>query len=52
MFPPEDPTVFFEVDDETDYSTIDTFRGDFVRDILENCTDAMRSRIDHRVASG
>ena len=36
--PPEDPVVFFEVDDQTSYNTIDKFKGDFIKDIVENCS--------------
>ena len=46
--PPENPTIFFEVDDQTDYNTIDNFKGDFIADIVENCSQEMRSRIDHQ----
>lgn len=46
--PPEEPTIFFEVDDQTDYNTIDNFKGDFVVDIVENCSQDMQSRIDHQ----
>ena len=48
IFPPEDPTIFFEVDDQTDYNTIANFRGDFVKDIVENCSTDIQTRIDHR----
>ena len=48
IFPPEDPTIYFEVDDQTDYNTIDNFNGDFVKDILENCSHDIQTRIDHR----
>ena len=47
IFPPEDPTIYFEVDDQTDYNTIDNFNGDFVKDILENCSHDIQTRIDH-----
>lgn len=43
--PPEDPTIFFEVDDQTDYNTIDRFKGDFVIDIVGHCSDALQRRI-------
>ena len=46
--PPENPTIFFEVDDQTDYNTIDNFKGDFITDIVENCSQDMRSRFDHQ----
>ena len=49
IFPPEDPTVFFEVDDQTDYNTIGNFKGDFVKDIVEYCSHDIQARIDHRV---
>jgi hypothetical protein len=49
IFPPEDPTVFFEVDDQTDYNTIGNFKGDFVKDIVANCSNDIQARIDHRV---
>lgn len=45
--PPEDPTVFFEVDDQTDYNTIGNFKGDFVKDIIANCSQDIQARIDH-----
>ena len=47
VFPPEDPTVFFEVDDQTDYNRIDNFKGDFVKDVVENCSDDTQAKIDH-----
>lgn len=47
--PPEDPTIFFEIDDQADYSTIDHFKGDFVEDILDNCPDDLRARIRHHM---
>ena len=47
IYPPEEPTVFFEVDDQTDYNTIDNFNGDFVKDIVANCSDDTQARIDH-----
>ena len=47
IFPPEDPTIYFEVDDQTEYNTIDSFNGDFVKDILENCSQDIQTRIDH-----
>ncbi len=45
--PPEDPTVFFEVDDQTDYNTIDNFKGDFVKDIVANCSHDIQAKINH-----
>ena len=48
VFPPEQPTVFFEVDDQTDYNTIGNFNGDFVKDIVENCAQDIQAKIDHR----
>ncbi len=49
--PPEDPTIFFEVDDQTDYNTISGFRGDFVKDIVENCAAEIQAKIDHHAIS-
>ncbi len=46
--PPEDPIIFFEVDDQTDYNTIANFKGDFVEDIVANCSDDIQARIDHQ----
>jgi hypothetical protein len=43
--PPEDPMIFFEVDEQTDYSTIENFNGDFVKDIVENCREDLRTRM-------
>jgi hypothetical protein len=43
--PPEDPKIFFEVDEQTDYSTIENFNGDFVKDIVENCREDLRTRM-------
>ena len=51
MCPPEDPTIFFEVDDQTDYNTISGFRGDFVKDIVENCAAEIQAKIDHHAIS-
>ena len=45
--PPEDPTIFFEVDDQTDYNTIDKFKGDLIEDIIENCSRDIQAKIDH-----
>ena len=45
--PPEDPTVFFEVGDQAEYNTIDKFKGDFVKDIVENCSRDIQVKIDH-----
>ena len=45
--PPEEPTVYFEVDEQTDYNTISDFRGDFVKDILANCPPEIQSQIEH-----
>lgn len=47
IFPPEDPTIYFEVDDQTDYSTISNFKGDFVADVVENCSPEIKTKIDH-----
>ena len=44
--PPEAPTIFFEIDDQTDYSTIEHFKGDFLKDILENCRADLRPRLE------
>ncbi len=49
--PPEDPTIFFEVDEQQDYNTIGNFKGDFVADIVDNCPPQMRARIDHHAIS-
>ena len=46
--PPEDPTIFFEVDEQEDYNTIERFKGDFVQDIVERCRDDLRTRLRHR----
>lgn len=46
--PPEDPTIFFEVDDQTDYNTIDRFKGDFVTDIVRHCPEELKSRMRRR----
>jgi hypothetical protein len=43
--PPEDPTIFFEVDDQDEYSTIERFKGDFVQDIVRNSPQAVRERL-------
>ena len=45
--PPEDPVVYLEVDDHADYNTIDNFKGDFVKDIVENCSHDTQAKIDH-----
>jgi len=37
VFPPEESTVFFEVDNETEFHQIDSLKGDFKQDILDNC---------------
>jgi len=47
--PPENPTIYFEIDDHAGFSTIETFKGDFVKDILDNCPDELRARIHHHV---
>lgn len=47
VYPPEVPAVYFEVDDQTDYNTIGTFNGDFVKDIVENCSQDLRTKIAH-----
>ena len=49
--PPEDATVLFEVDEQIDFNTIENFKGDFVKDIVENCSDDIRARIDHHAIS-
>lgn len=46
-FPPEDATIYFEVDDQTDYNTIDRFKGDFVDDIVSNVADDLQARLAH-----
>jgi len=46
--PPEDPTIFFEVDDQTDYNIIDRFKGDFVQDIVQSCPADLRERMRQR----
>jgi len=51
IYPPEDPTIFFEVDEQTDYNTIDSFKGDFVKDIVDHCSKEMQARIDHHATS-
>lgn len=43
--PPEDPTIYFEVDDQSDYSTIERFKGDFVQDIVHHAPEDMRARM-------
>ena len=43
--PPEDPKIFFEVDEQSDYSAIENFNGDFVKDIVENCREDLRTRM-------
>lgn len=48
IYPPEDPTIFFEVDDQTDYNTIERFKGDYVRDIVESSPESMQARMRHR----
>ncbi len=45
--PPEEPTVYFEVEEQSDYNTIGTFRGDFVKDIVNNCPVEIQSQIEH-----
>ena len=47
IYPPEEPTVYFEVEEQTDYNTIGTFRGDFVKDIVNNCPAEIQSQIQH-----
>lgn len=37
VFPPEESTVYFEVENETEFHQIDGFKGDFKKDILSNC---------------
>ena len=45
--PPETPEIFFEVDDQTDYNRIGVFKGDFVQDIVNNCSSEMQEKIHH-----
>jgi len=52
VFPPEEPMVFFEVDEQAEFATIDHFKGDFVMDIVEHCPAELRSRVDHRRFGG
>ena len=47
VFPPEEPMIFFEVDEQPEFATIDHFKGDFVKDIVEHCPADLRSRVDH-----
>jgi hypothetical protein len=45
--PPEAPMIFFEVDDQTEYNTIERFKGDFVQDIVHNSPEDLRTRLRH-----
>ena len=45
--PPEAPEIFFEVDEQTDYNRIDVFKGDFVKDIVNNCSSEWQAKIHH-----
>ncbi len=47
IYPPEEPTVYFEVEEQSDYNTIDNFSGDFVKDIVNNCPVEIQSQIGH-----
>lgn len=41
IFPPEDSKIFFEVDDQQEYSQIDMLKGDFKKDIVGNSPAAV-----------
>jgi len=45
VFPPENSEVFFEVDDQEDFSRIEMLKGDFKEDILKNCPAAIAEKI-------
>lgn len=36
VFPPENSTVYFEIDEQSDFTQIDALKGDFKQDILNN----------------
>lgn len=45
IFPPEESKIFFEVDDQQEYSQIDMLKGDFKKDILANCSEAVANKM-------
>ena len=45
IFPPEDCKIFFEVDDQKEYSQIDMLKGDFKKDIVSNSPAAIADKI-------
>ncbi|MFW6093995.1 MAG: hypothetical protein ACODAC_08485 [Pseudomonadota bacterium] len=47
VYPPEDPTVYFEVEEQANYNTIRRFKGDFVEDVVDNVPDDLKERIAH-----
>ncbi len=36
VFPPENSTVYFEIDEQSNFTQIDALKGDFKQDILNN----------------
>ena len=47
VFPPENCEVFFEVDDQKEFSRIDMLKGDFKEDILKNCPAPIAQKIQN-----
>ncbi len=47
VYPPENCEVFFEVDDQKEFSRIDMLKGDFKEDILRNCPDPIAQKIQN-----
>lgn len=45
IFPPEDSKIFFEVDDQQEYSQIDMLKGDFKTDIINNSPSAIVNKM-------
>lgn len=45
VYPPESGEVFFEVDDQQEFSRIDMLKGDFKEDILRNCPEPIARKI-------
>ncbi len=45
VFPPEDCKIYFEVDSEPEYCEIDMLKGDFIKDIVDNCPSSVAKRI-------
>ncbi|NIB44534.1 hypothetical protein HBA55_33410 [Pseudomaricurvus alkylphenolicus] len=45
VYPPEDSTIYFEVDEQNQFSQMDMMKGDFKQDILQNLPDNWIRRI-------